>query len=73
MKMILKVYEHKETLEKEFSSIEEANTAVEKMMEENPNLHIEPYFEVDAGCVTDESDSQEEECKDLGTLAKAAG
>ncbi|MBW1997690.1 MAG: hypothetical protein JRJ29_06965 [Deltaproteobacteria bacterium] len=71
MKMILKVYEHKETLEKEFSSVEEANDVVEKMIEDNPNLHVESYFEVDAGCVIDESDSQEEEYKDYGTLAEA--
>ncbi|MBW2030011.1 MAG: hypothetical protein JRJ31_13155 [Deltaproteobacteria bacterium] len=71
MKMILKVYEHKETLEKEFASVEEANDEVERMDQDNPNLHVESYFEVDAGCVVDGPDSQEDEYRDYGPLAKA--
>lgn len=71
MKMILKVYEHKETLEKEFSSVEEANNVVEKMIQDNPNLHVESYYEVDAGCVINGLEWQEDEGTDHGTLAKA--
>ena len=61
MKIILKIYEYKETQEKEFPSAEEANRLVGKMIEDNPNLLVETYvdMESDANCVIESSDVEE--------------
>jgi hypothetical protein len=74
MKIILKVYEYKETQEKEFPSPEEANRLVKKMIEDNPNLLVEAYLdmEIDANCVTDLSDVEEYGIAADGTKAIAA-
>ena len=55
MKIILKVYEYKETQEREFPSPEAANRLVKKMTEDNPNLLVEAYLDmgIDANYVTD--------------------
>jgi hypothetical protein len=51
MKVILKVFEYKETLEQEFSSLEEANELVNLISQNYPNLRFEPYVEVDENVV----------------------
>lgn len=51
MKMILRIFEYKDTIEREFSSVEEAQKILGHMNEKNPNLRIEPYFEVDDNCI----------------------
>lgn len=53
MKVILRVFEYKHTIEKEFASAEEAQRVLGRMSEKHPNLMIEPYFEVDESCVMD--------------------
>ena len=71
MKIILKVYEYKETQEKEFPSAEEANRLVDKMIEDNPNLLVETYvdMELDANCVIDSSDVEKYGTATNGTNA----
>ena len=49
MKVILRIYEHVETLEREFSSAEEVRRMTRELAEANPNLFIEPCLEVEAG------------------------
>ena len=63
MKIILKIYEYKETQEKELPSADEANLIVKKMIEDNPNLLVETYvdMELDGSCVVDLSDIEENE------------
>jgi len=51
MKVILRIYEHVETLEREFSSAEEVRRMTRELAEANPNLLIEPCLEVEAGRV----------------------
>ena len=51
MKIILRIFEYKDTIEREFSSVEEAQKVLGRMSEKNPNLMIEPYFEVDESCI----------------------
>jgi len=51
MKVILRIYEHVETLEREFSSAEEVRRMTRELAEANPNLFIEPCLEVEAGRV----------------------
>jgi hypothetical protein len=51
MKVILKVFEYKETLEQDFSSLEEANELVNLISQNYPNLRFEPYIEVDENVV----------------------
>jgi len=53
MKVILRVFEYKHTIEREFSSAEEAQKVLGLMNEKHPELMIEPYFEVDESCVLD--------------------
>ena len=64
MKVTFRVYEYKETLEKEFSSVEELGQMMEQMVLDNPDLFLEPFFEIDSGCVTDICDIQDDECTD---------
>ena len=51
MKVILRIYEHVETLEREFSNAEEVRRMTRELAEANPNLFIEPCLEVEAGRV----------------------
>jgi hypothetical protein len=51
MKVLLRIYEHVETLEREFSSAEEVRRMTRELTEANPNLFIEPCLEVEAGRV----------------------
>ena len=53
MKVILRVFEYKQTIEREFSTAEEAQQVLGLMSEAHPELMIEPYFEVDESCVLD--------------------
>jgi len=74
MKIILKVYEYKETQEKEFPSAEEANRLIKKMIEDNPNLLVETYvdMDIDVNCVTDLSDVEKYETATNDAKALAA-
>jgi hypothetical protein len=56
MKVILRIYEHVETLEREFSSAEEVRRMTRELAEANPDLLIEPCLEVEAGRVIALSD-----------------
>jgi hypothetical protein len=51
MKVILRIYEHVETLEREFSSAEEVRRMTRELIDANPNLFIEPCLEIEAGRV----------------------
>jgi len=51
MKVIFRIYEHVETLEREFSSVEEVRRVTRELSEANPSLLIEPCLEVEAGRV----------------------
>lgn len=56
VKVLLRVYQYKETIERECSGVEEASQIAEGMAAKDPNLLIEPYIEVDKNCVIDISD-----------------
>lgn len=51
MKVIFRIFEYKDTIEQEFSTVEEAQRLLGRMSEKYPNLKFEPYFEVDESCV----------------------
>mgnify|MGYP001041998999 FL=1 len=51
MKVILRIYEHVETLEREFSTAEEVRRMTRELAEANPDLFIEPCLEIEAGRV----------------------
>jgi hypothetical protein len=51
MKDFLRVYEYKETLEQEFSSMEEAQDVLNLISKNYPELRLEPYIEVEEGSV----------------------
>jgi tRNA splicing ligase len=51
MKVLLRVYEYKETLEQEFSSIEEAQDILNLISKNYPELRLESYIEVEEGSV----------------------
>jgi hypothetical protein len=59
IKVMLRVYKHEKTLEREFSSFYDAQGAIELMHKNDPDLIIEPYVEL--------SDSCEIEISSLGT------
>lgn len=51
MKVLLRVYQYKETLERECSSAEEATQIAEGMAGKDPNVVVERYIELDKNCV----------------------
>ena len=59
IKVMLRVYKHEKTLEREFSSFYDAEGAIEQMHKNEPDLIIEPYVQL--------SDSCEIEISRLGT------
>jgi hypothetical protein len=73
MNVILKIYEFKETQEKECPNSEEANRIVKEMIEDNPNLLIETYvdMELDVDCEIDLSDAEDYETATRGAKAIA--
>ena len=60
MKIIVRVYQYKETVERECSSVEEAQAIDEAMANEDPDLVVEPYIELDDSCVIDISGLEQE-------------
>ena len=56
MKVILRIYEHVETFEKDFSSTAEVRRTTRELAEANPNLFIEPCLEVEAGRIVSRSE-----------------
>ena len=53
IKVILRVYKHEKTLEREFSSFYDAQGAIELMHKNNPDLIVEPYVELSDSCEID--------------------
>ena len=51
MKVTMRIFEFKETLEQEFSSLEEAQEIVSLISRNYPELRFEPYIEADEGYV----------------------
>jgi len=51
MKVFLRIFEYKETLEQEFSSLEEAQDILNLISKNYPALRLEPYIEVEEGSV----------------------
>lgn len=51
MKVILRVYKYKETLERECASGDEAQQIAELMAKRDPDLVVEPYIQLDDSCV----------------------
>lgn len=56
MKVVLRVYKLKETLEREFSSFDEAQGAVEVMVKKDPDLIVQPYVQLSDSCEIDISE-----------------
>ena len=50
---MLRVYKHEKTLEREFSSYDEAQRVVEGMVKKDPDLIVEPYVELSDSCEID--------------------
>jgi biotin carboxylase len=65
MKVLLRVYEYKETLERECSSVEEATQIAESMTGNDPNIFIERYIELDTNSVIDISAPEENQASGL--------
>jgi hypothetical protein len=53
MKVVLRVYKLKETLDREFSSFDEAQRAVEVMVKKDPDLIVQPYVQLSDSCEID--------------------
>ena len=51
MKVFLRIFEYKETLEQEFVSLEEAQDILNLISKNYPELRFEPYIEVEEGSV----------------------
>ena len=64
IKVMLRVYKHEKTLEREFPNLYEAQGAIELMHKNDPDLIIDPYVQL--------SDSCEIEISSLGTDTCAA-
>jgi hypothetical protein len=58
MRVILRIYEHIKSLEREFSSAEEVRREVSELMKDNPHLFVQPCLEIDAGRMTNPSGSE---------------
>jgi hypothetical protein len=50
IKVMLRVYKHEKTLEREFSTFYDAQGAIELMHKNDPDLIIEPYVELSDSC-----------------------
>ena len=56
MRVILRVYKLKEMLDREFSSFDEAQRAVEVMVKKDPDLIVQPYVQLSDSCEIDISE-----------------
>jgi hypothetical protein len=61
MRILLRVYEYKETVETECSGGDEAQRIAELMVKKDPDLLVEPYIELDDSCVIGISDLGEDQ------------
>jgi hypothetical protein len=61
MRVILRVYEHVKSMEGDFSSAEEVRQVVSELVKDNPHLFVQPCLEIDAGRMTNLSDSEGDE------------
>jgi hypothetical protein len=64
LKVLLRIYKHEKTLEREFSSYDEAQRTVEQMITEHPDLIVEPYVQLSDSCEIDISEIGTDECAD---------
>jgi hypothetical protein len=64
MKVILRIYQYKETVERECSSAEEASQIAESMSAEDPDLLVERYIELDTNYVVDMSGFEQREAQE---------
>jgi hypothetical protein len=58
MRVILRIYEHIKSMEREFLSADEVRQAVNELMKDNPHLFVQPCLEIDAGRTPNLSDSE---------------
>jgi hypothetical protein len=58
MRVILRIYEHIKTMEREFSDAEEVRRVVSELVKDNPHIFVQPCLEIDAGRMTNLSDSE---------------
>jgi hypothetical protein len=65
IKVMLRVYKHEKTLEREFSSSYDAQGAIELMHKNNPDLIVEPYVQLGDSTEIAISEIREDEIKDL--------
>lgn len=57
MKVIFRVYEYRETIEQEFTNIDQVQEIIDRMGQNCPNLVFEPYIEVDDSCIVEMTQS----------------
>jgi hypothetical protein len=65
LKAILRVYKWGETLEREFSSVEEAVGFAERMYKRRPDLIFEPHLDSADSCVVGVLDVETENAREL--------
>ena len=68
--VILRVYRHEKTLEREFSSFYDAQGAIELMRKSNPDLIVEPYVQSSDGIELGTSELNKDRVTDLAYRAK---
>lgn len=56
IRVILRVYKYEKTLDREFSSYDEAQRVVHLMVEKDPDLIVEPYVQLSDSCEIDISE-----------------
>ncbi|UCG67201.1 MAG: hypothetical protein JSW12_09535 [Deltaproteobacteria bacterium] len=66
MKVVLRVYKLEEMVEREFSSFDEAQGAVEAMVKKDPDLIVKPYVVLSDSCEIDISELGKDEFTDSG-------
>ena len=71
IKVILRVYKHEKTLEREFSSFYDAQGAIELMHKNNPDLIVEPYVQLSDSTEIAISELRKDQVMDLAHRAKS--
>jgi hypothetical protein len=61
MRVILRIYEHIKTMEREFSDAEEVRRLVSELVKDNPHIFVQPCLEIDAGRMMNLSDSESDD------------
>lgn len=77
IKVLVKVYKHEKTFQREFSSFYDAQGSIELMRKNDPDLIVEPYVEVSDTCEIETSEMGSDEftdCfEDQGSSSLASG